>query len=256
MAYTVIETERRGGVAVIRLNDPGTLNALSQAMLAELAEAVSEAEASARALVLIGSGRAFSSGANLNEERTTADLGESIERRYNPLVRKLRDLRIPYITAVGGVAAGAGCSLALTGDLIVAGEGASFILAFRRIGLIPDAGSTFLLTRAVGRARAMELMLLGEALPAAKALAWGLINRVVPDAELEAVAFALAEGLAQGPTRALGLIRKAGWAALDNGLDAQLDCERDLQREAGFTEDFKEGVAAFREKRPARFTGT
>ncbi|MGC1302801.1 MAG: enoyl-CoA hydratase-related protein [Caulobacteraceae bacterium] len=259
MAYETILTERRGDVAVIRLNDPKTLNALSRAMLVELADAVEQASGSARALLMIGNERAFSSGANLSGAGPggsgSDDLGAALEQFYHPLVRKLRNLPIPFITAVSGVAAGAGCSLALSGDMVIAGSSASFVLAFRRIGLIPDAGATFLLTRAVGRVRAMELMLLGEKLPAPQALDWGLINRVVPDEEVETRALALAEELAQGPTRTLGFIREATWSALDNGLHAQLDRERDLQRQAGYTDDFREGVAAFREKRPARFTG-
>jgi 2-(1,2-epoxy-1,2-dihydrophenyl)acetyl-CoA isomerase len=159
------------------------------------------------------------------------------------------------ISAVRGVAAGVGASVALSCDMIVAGESAYFLQAFRRIGLVPDGGSAFLLAQSVGRVRAMELMLLGEKLPAPTALAWGLINRVVPDADVEAEAAGIAAGLAAGPTRALGLIRKSAWAALSSTLESQLALEADFQGDAASTQDHAEGVAAFLEKRPARFVG-
>ena len=170
-------------------------------------------------------------------------------------MRTLRDLPIPWISAVQGAAAGVGASIALSADLIVAGENAYFLQAFRRIGLVPDGGATWLLSQAVGRVRAMELMLLGEKLPADKARAWGLINRVVPDDQIQSTALALASDLAAGPTRALGMIRQAAWAATSSDLDTALQTERTLQTQAGQTADFAEGVRAFFEKRPARFTG-
>ena len=162
---------------------------------------------------------------------------------------------MPILSAVRGAAAGIGASVALACDMIVAGQGAYFLQAFRRIGLVPDGGSALLLAHTVGRVRAMELMLLGEKLDAATALAWGLINRVVEDGEVEATAAAIAASLAKGPTRALGLIRKAAWAALSSDFESQLDLERALQREAGGSADFAEGVAAFLGKRLADFTG-
>jgi 2-(1,2-epoxy-1,2-dihydrophenyl)acetyl-CoA isomerase len=255
-------------VATITFNDPATMNACGMNTASELTEAFARAGSEARAVVLTGVGRGFCSGANLTSTQGAAakanedmaddggfDAGASLDSHYNPLVTQLRDLPIPFVTAVNGAAAGIGCSIALLGDMIVAGESAYFLQAFRRIGLVPDGGSTYLLARAVGRSRAMEMMMLGEKVPAAQALAWGLVNRVVPDAKLADHARALALSLAQGPTRALSMIRKAAWTALDNDWGAQLQVERVLQRDAGRTEDFMEGVSAFLTKRPAAFTG-
>lgn len=249
----------QGAVAVLRFNDPDTLNAAGPEIIEALREGLIRAEREARCAVLTGSGRGFCSGANLSSGRMTSDAdgfdaGAVLASHYNPLMLQIRDLNIPFVTAVNGVAAGVGCSLALMGDMIIAGESAYFLQAFRRIGLIPDGGSTWLLTRAVGRARAMEMMLLGEKILAAQALAWGLINRVVPDGELESAASALALQLANGP-KSLALIRKAAWSGLDFPLAEQLAVERDLQRAAGRTEDFREGVTAFLQKRPAEFQG-
>jgi len=260
MSYRKIELVLNDGVALVRLNEPETLNALSTEMSSEVSAALAELGATARALVLTGSARGFCSGARLTGAGMAlgdegVDVGGALDTHYHPLMRQLRELPIPWVSAVNGAAAGIGCSLALAADLIVAGESAYFLQAFRRIGLVPDGGSTFLLAKAAGRVRAMEMMLLGEKLPAAKALEWGLINRVVPDAEVEAAAMTLAGELAAGPTVALGLIRKAAWAALESSWDEALDLERALQRQAGRTNDFLEGVTAFREKRPARFKG-
>jgi 2-(1,2-epoxy-1,2-dihydrophenyl)acetyl-CoA isomerase len=166
----------------------------------------------------------------------------------------MREMRVPLVTAVNGAAAGVGCSLALLGDLIVAGESAYFLQAFRRIGLVPDGGSTWLLPRAIGKARAMEMALLGEKVSAAQALDWGLINRCVPDIELMSVAMTLATALADGPA-SLGLTRQILWASLDADWPAQLHRERLAQKTAGKTEDFAEGVGAFLAKRPAAFKG-
>jgi 2-(1,2-epoxy-1,2-dihydrophenyl)acetyl-CoA isomerase len=182
-------------------------------------------------------------------------MGVLLDDVFNPMIRRLRDLPVPLVTAVRGAAAGVGCSIALMGDVIVAGRGAYFLQAFCNIGLVPDGGSAYLLSRAIGRVRAMELMLFGERFPADKAFDAGLVTRLVDDDEVDAVALELAHRLAQGPTRALSLIRKAAWAALDSGLDDQLDYERQLQCDAGRHEDFIEGVTAFVEKRPARFSG-
>jgi 2-(1,2-epoxy-1,2-dihydrophenyl)acetyl-CoA isomerase len=245
------------GVATLTLDDPATLNALSRGMAGDLREALAKAAGEARAVIVTGAGRGFSSGANLTDSAAAGperDIGASLDMAYHPLLDAIRDLPIPFITAVNGPAAGIGCSLALTGDIILAGESAYFLQAFRRIGLVPDGGSTYLLPRMIGRARAMEMMLLGEKLPAAKALEWGLINRCVPDGELMGAAQAVAAELAAGP-KSLAMIRKLAWASLDNHWREQLQLERDAQREAGRTADFIEGVSAFMQKRPARFSG-
>lgn len=257
----LVEANERDGVLELALNDPSTLNALSRELLLELRAALlSVPDRPVRAVLLTGTGRAFSSGANLRAEgrqlddQGRPDLGRSIEETYNPLVDAIRDLPVPFVTAVNGVAAGAGLSLALTGDLILAGESASFILAFRRIGLVPDASATYVLPRLIGKARAMEMALLGEAVDARKALDWGMVNRVVPDADLPQTAVDLARALAQGPA-SLGLTRRLMWESLDHSWGRQLDAERDAQRQAGRTADFVEGVGAFLQKRPASFTG-
>jgi 2-(1,2-epoxy-1,2-dihydrophenyl)acetyl-CoA isomerase len=261
MTYAKVKFQIADGAAFISMNDPATLNAVDPDMVGELADAFARASREARCVVLTGEGRAFSSGANLSSSGQVAsesgriDVGQRLESHYNPFVTLLRDLPIPFVTAVNGAAAGVGCSFALMGDLIVAGESAYFLQAFRRIGLVPDGGSTYLLPRMIGRARAMEMMLLGEKLPAAKALEWGMINRCVPDGDVQATAKALALELARGP-HALGMIRKLAWDALDaNWLD-QLQAERHGQRNAGRTDDFIEGVSAFYQKRPANFKGS
>ena len=257
-----IKYERDGNVAVITMSDPATLNAIDTDMSDELKAAFMRACDGARCVLLTGEGRAFSSGANLNTPRTAVDeqgridVGERLHNHYNPFVTMLRDLPIPWISAVNGAAAGIGCSFALLADLIVAGESAYFLQAFRRIGLVPDGSATYHLPRMLTRARAMEMMLLGEKLPAAKALEWGLINRCVPDSDLMATAKALAHDLADGPTKTLGLIRKLGWASQDALWQEQLQAEREAQRAAGHTEDFREGVAAFLQKRKAEFKGS
>lgn len=257
-----VKYELEGGVALITLSDPGTLNAIDPAMADAMGELVARAAREARCVVVTGEGRAFCSGANLSpaSERATyqrgrIDAGERLEKHYNPLVLALRDLPIPFVTAVNGAAAGIGASFALLGDLIVAGEGAYFLQAFRRIGLVPDGGATYLLPRMVGRARAMEMMLLGEKVTARKALEWGLINRCVPDVDLPATAKALALELAKGPA-SLGIIRRLAWDSLDADFPSQLAAERDGQRRAGLTADFTEGVTAFLQKRPANFKGS
>ena len=261
MDYTKIKLSSDGDVAIIAFNDPATMNAAGIDTAEQLTDAfrsVSTGEGAARAIILTGEGRGFCSGANLSGRGPGGDAprgaGDALITHYNPLVKMIADLPVPFVTAVNGAAAGVGCSLALLGDIIVAGERAYFLQAFRRIGLIPDGGSTWLLPRMIGRARAMEMTLLGDRLPAAKALEWGLINRCVPDAQLMPTALTFAHELANGPA-SLGLIRKAMWAAQDADFSDQLAYEAKLQNEAGRTADFAEGVTAFLQKRPAAFTG-
>ncbi len=266
MDYTKIKVEVTDGVAVVTMNDPATMNAAGLDLASELSHALSSIAAGkieARAVVLTGEGRGFCSGANLAGGGAAGreldvdgkpDAGRALETVYNPLVSQMRDLPVPLVTAVNGAAAGVGCSFALLGDLIVAAESAYFLQAFRRIGLVPDGGSTYLLSRAIGRARAMEMALLGEKISAAKALEWGLVNRVVEDADLKTAAIALAKELAAGPA-SLGAIRKLIWEGLDNDWGSQLTAERKAQKVAGKSEDFIEGVSAFLQKRVAAFKG-
>jgi 2-(1,2-epoxy-1,2-dihydrophenyl)acetyl-CoA isomerase len=265
MDYTKIKVAREGAITIITLADPATMNAAGMDLAAELHDAFRTAvsgEPAARAIVLTGEGRGFCSGANLQagpgggklDGDGKPDAGAGLETVYNPLVTYIREMPVPLVTAVNGAAAGVGCSLALLGDLIVAGESAYFLQAFRRIGLVPDGGSTYLLPRMIGKARAMEMALLGERVPAAQALEWGLVNRVAPDTELMTTAMGLARALADGPA-SLGLSRQTLWASMDSDWAAQLHRERLAQRTAGKSEDFREGVAAFLAKRPAQFQG-
>lgn len=258
-AADLVKTARLGDVAVLTLNDPATLNAASLAMTEALIAALDAAEQEARAIVITGSGRGFCSGANLSgdldPDAPDYDAGEPLDTHYNPLMERFRRLSVPVVTAVNGAAAGIGCSIALAGDIVIATESSYFMQAFSRIGLVPDGGSTWLLPRVAGRVRAMEMMLLGEKLSAARALEWGLINRIAPDTGLMDAALAMANRLGLGPTRALGLTRRLAWDALETDFSAQLERERFAQREAGRTADHREGIAAFLQKRPARFIG-
>lgn len=253
--------EARDKVGIIRLNDPTALNAMSVQMAQDLSHALDQAFETSRALILTGAGRGFCAGAKLSADETIPldasgkpDMGAGLESHINPILLRLRDAPIPWISAVRGPAAGVGCSLALAADMVVASDTASFIQAFARVGLAPDGGASWLLSRAIGRPRALEMMLLGEPVKAEKALEWGLINRLVPDKQLEDRALDLATRLADGPA-SLRLIRQAAWHGADASFAAALDHEREGQRLAGQTADHAEGVAAFLEKRPARFTG-
>ncbi|HEX7775965.1 MAG TPA: enoyl-CoA hydratase/isomerase, partial [Parvibaculum sp.] len=212
-----------------------------------------------RCLVMTGEGRGFCTGANLqgrNDNKSgRSDAGLALETSFHPFLRRLRNLPMPFITSVNGAAAGVGMSFALMGDLVLCAKSSYFLQAFRRIGLVPDGGSTWILPRLVGKARAMELSLLGEKLPAETALQWGLVNRVFEDAALKEETKKLALDLANGPTVSLGLIRKLYWESEDNSYEEQINLERQSQRTAGASSDFKEGVRAFLEKRPAQFRG-
>jgi 2-(1,2-epoxy-1,2-dihydrophenyl)acetyl-CoA isomerase len=256
-----ILTEQCAGYRVVTLNRSDRLNAFNDAMHVALKAAIEQAEAddTCRALMITGSGRAFCAGQDLNDR--LVKLGEtsvprnSLETYYNPLVRKLRSLPFPVVAAVNGVAAGAGCNIALACDIVLASRSASFVQSFARIGLVPDSGGTWFLPRLVGEARARGLALLAEPLAAEKAEAWGLIWKCVDDAALASEAQKLCEHFAAAPTQGLALIKRALNASAGNTLDAQLDLERDLQRVANQTPDYAEGVRAFMEKRKPNFTG-
>ncbi len=257
-----VETTLEHGVLRLVLNRPDKLNAFNEAMHEELRAGVDRAasDPAVRAVLLTGAGRAFSAGQDLGARDPRAggpppDLGETLGRYYNPLIRAIRGLDKPVVAAVNGVAAGAGANVALACDIVLAAESARFIQAFSRLGLVPDAGGSWTLTHLLGEARAKALAMTAEPLGAAQAAEWGLIWRAVPDDALMAEATALAERLAAGPTVGLGLTKAAIQAASDNDLDTQLELERELQRRAGHSADYAEGVAAFLEKRPAAFTG-
>jgi len=258
MTYETIRFDLSdAGVATIAFNRPDSLNALNAAMLEELRAAVESLPGSgARALLLTGEGRAFSSGADLaSGGGLPDDVGAALEAWYNPLVEALFALPLPVVAAVNGPAAGAGCSLALAADLVIAGRSAYFLQAFINIGLIPDAGATWLLPRLAGRARAMEMMMLGERISAEQAYEWGMISRVVEDEALAAEGAALAARLAAGPTVAYGLLRGLARNAGQASLGEALAAERVAQREAGRTEDFRKAVFAFLQKQKPEFEG-
>ncbi len=260
MQFNRAKLDIDGNVAVLTLDHAEVMNAVSTDMLDGLSAALDaiQAAGTVRCLVLTGTGRAFCTGANLSPAEgagLSGDAGRVLESHFHPFLKRLRNLPMPVVAAVNGPAAGAGMSIALMADLIVAARSAYFLQAFRRIGLVPDCGSTWLLPRLIGRARSLELSLLGDKLPAEKALEWGLINRVADDEAVMTESLALARDLAAGPTVALGLIRDLYWHSEQSSFGDQLDHERQAQRRAGDSADFKEGIAAFREKRPAKFEG-
>lgn len=257
LIFEVIE-----GVAEITLNRPGKMNSLNAAIHAALIGRLKQIarDPSVRAVLLTGSGRAFCAGQDLGERKVAPgdaprDLSQTIEQTWNPLARALRNLEVPIVCAVNGVAAGAGVNIALACDIVLAAQSASFIQSFSRIGLIPDAGGTYYLPRLLGTARAMGVAMLGERITAAQAETWGLIWRVIDDATLMDEARALVRHLATQPTKGLGMLKKAIYASLDHSFEEQLEMERRTQGICGFTKDYREGVAAFLEKRPPRFIG-
>lgn len=262
--YQKISYELNGNTAIIAFDDDKTLNACGVDTAIELLHAFERAADEARCTIFTGKGRGFCSGANLGamgngpeiaHPGSKPDAGKALDAFYNPFVMAIREHPHPVITAVNGAAAGVGCALGLMGDLVIASKNAYFLQAFRRIGLVPDGGSTWLLARTIGRARAMEMTLLGEKVSADQAQEWGLVNRVVEADQLMPTALDFAQKLAAGPTRALALTRQLVWNATDSDFGSALHGERVAQREAGRTEDFREGVSAFLQKRPAEFKG-
>ncbi|RDK90024.1 2-(1,2-epoxy-1,2-dihydrophenyl)acetyl-CoA isomerase [Enterobacillus tribolii] len=258
----MILTHVEAGVLTLTLNRPDRLNSFNDEMHRQLAEAlkIAERDDSVRCLLITGAGRGFCAGQDLNDrnvsvDQETPDLGLSVERFYNPLIRRITSLPKPVICAVNGVAAGAGAALAFACDIVIASSSASFIQSFCRLGLVPDSGGSWFLPRLAGRARAMGMALLGDKVSAEQALAWGLIWQVVEPEQLADKTQTLAQHLATQPTYGLGLIKKAINASATNTLDQQLDLERDLQRLGGRSDDYREGVSAFFAKRQPEFRG-
>jgi 2-(1,2-epoxy-1,2-dihydrophenyl)acetyl-CoA isomerase len=255
MDFETIRFTVEDGVATITLNRPEVMNGLNAAMRREITGAVGEGGARARVVVLTGAGRAFCSGQDLGDAGADLDLERTLREEYEPMLRAVSGCPVPTIAAVNGAAAGAGANLALAADVVIAAESAVFIQAFARIGLIPDAGGTYWLPRQVGFARAMGAALFAEKVTAAEAAAWGMIWEAVPDGEFAARIAERARALAAGPTTAYRLIKAALRGSLGNDLGRQLALEAELQGEAGRSRDFREGVAAFLEKRAPRFEG-
>ncbi len=263
MSFTTIRYEVDAGIARLTLNRPDKLNSFTGEMHAELRTALDRVQddPTVRVLVMTGAGRAFCAGQDLADPAMQTvngrlpDIGEIVERNYKPLIMRLQALRVPTLAAVNGIAAGAGASLALACDLVLATRSASFLQAFSKIGLIPDTGGTWFLPQRVGMARAMGLALLADKLPAAQAADWGLIWRCVDDADFASEIDALARQLTAAPTKALVRTRQAMHAAPGHTLEQQLSFEGGFMRELGWSRDYAEGVQAFMEKRPPQFTG-
>ncbi len=261
MPYQFILAENTGLVMKITLNRPDVLNSFNGEMASELGAALGRArdDPAVRAVLLTGAGRAFCAGQDLSAVPPAVngklDLGAMVRATYNPIIKAIREIEKPVVCAVNGVAAGAGANIALACDIVIAAETASFIQSFSKIGLVPDSGGTFFLPRAVGMPMATAMMILGEKISAERAHEMGMVYKVCPPDSLATDSMALAERLAEMPTRGLGLTKKLLNASASNDLDAQLQAEEEMQREAGHTHDFTEGVAAFREKRQPRFKG-
>jgi 2-(1,2-epoxy-1,2-dihydrophenyl)acetyl-CoA isomerase len=261
MDESSILVDVRSGYRVITLNRPQRLNSFTEDMHVALKKALDDAQSdpTCRALMITGAGRGFCAGQDLNDRLAkpgeTIVLGGTLEQYYNPLIRQLRALPFPVVAAVNGIAAGAGANIALACDIVLASRSASFLQAFAKIGLVPDSGGTWFLPRLVGSARARGLALLADPLSAETAESWGLIWKCVPDGELIGAANELCMRFAVGPTYGLSLIKRALDASENNDLSTQLDLERDFQRSAGSSPDYKEGVSAFMEKRTPKFTG-
>lgn len=258
MTYESIIVEQSGGIARITLNRPDRLNSFTKAMHAELRQALANL-GDARVVILTGAGRGFCAGQDLNDRAVApgeaVDLGETVEESWNPLIRTLTSLPQPVIARVNGVAAGAGANIALACDLVIAATSAKFIQSFSALGLIPDSGGSWHLPRLIGQARALGLALTGEALPADKAAEWGLIWKAVDDDQLDGEVDAVAVKLAALPPLGLAAIKQIIRTSWSRTLDDELDLQRDEMRRLGFTHDYREGVAAFLEKRPAKFEG-
>jgi 2-(1,2-epoxy-1,2-dihydrophenyl)acetyl-CoA isomerase len=262
MAFKTIEFAIDAGAARLTLSRPDRLNSFTTEMHGEIAEALTriEQDKSVRTLLITGAGRGFCAGQDLNDRTVTPDgaapdLGESVEKRYNPLIRRLTFLPLPVVCAVNGVAAGAGASLAFASDIVIAAKSAKFILSFANIGLVPDSGSSWALPRLAGQARALGLALTGDALPAETAAQWGLIWKCVDDEKLAEEANALTVKFAAAPTRGLAETKQLIRTAFTRTLDDQLDLERDRMRELGRSDDYREGVDAFLNKRKPAFKG-
>ena len=255
MQYQTIAVRHDAGVARVVLNRPEVMNALNRQMRAEITHALTNLPENVRAVVLTGTGRAFCSGQDLTDATAGMDLAQVLRDEYEPMLAAIRNAPVPVIAAVNGAAAGAGANLALVADVVIAAESASFVQAFTRIGLIPDAGGTHVVPRAVGMARAMGMMLFADRISARQAADWGMIWQAVPDADFDQVVTDRATTLAQGPTRAFMAIREALRASGENDMETQLRLEARLQGQMGRTHDFTEGVSAFLEKRAARFQG-
>lgn len=261
MSYEAIKFTVSQGVAWVTLNRPERLNAITDQMLSELMHVLDciESEDEIRCMVLTGEGRAFCPGQDLNDRQAKdgerPDLGQTVENGYNPLMRKLYNLTVPTIAAVNGVAAGAGANIALACDMVIASEAAKFIQVYANIGLIPDAGGSFILPRLVGLAKAKELTFTARPVMAEEAVEMGMIARAVPADTLLSAVTELAEGFAIKPTFGLANTKKVLNASYSNDLDSQLDMERDMMQKCGFSDDYAEGVAAFLQKRKPEFTG-